>query len=230
MKVEFHCHTERSFDCDVAVEKRISQYAGLGFDRLYITDHDRCLPRKYRSNDTGSLAVLSGVEVSTYMGHVILLDCPVRPPVPSLWFLVLWAKIFRSQLYIPHPCRPGSGFFAKLQVRAPSVLYIAWFLGQVSFVEVWNPRDKVRASLPVAPEVFEAIKRVKFVTASDAHFDTDIHSSGSNIDGLEVDDIHVQEFLFKKIHITDDTSVSHYQAIRAAFYALGYCFLGYRPQ
>ena len=110
-KIEFHCHTSNSFDCKVSLEKRLKCYNELGFTHLAITDHDNVMSDdnlSIVSAYTGKLQVIPSIEVSTFVGHIILLNCKRKPWINSLLFLFLWSKIYHADIYVPHPCRKGT--------------------------------------------------------------------------------------------------------------------------
>jgi hypothetical protein len=228
MKTEFHCHTDRSFDCNVGFARRIERYRKLEFEFLFVTDHDRCPPRDWEGNFDG-LEIRSGVEVSTYLGHVILLDCRYAPPIGALWFLVVWAYIFKARLYLPHPCRYGTGFLRRCEQRTPPVRYVSWFLRRVEFIEVWNPRDRVGARVTLHHEWYRILEHRKFTVASDSHFDDDMYSPGCPNSGLATNDERVVSFFRERFALGGHKWFSIYHLFRAGLYALAYLF-GYRPK
>jgi hypothetical protein len=204
-KVEFHCHTSNSFDCRVELKNRLSAYYERGFTHLAITDHDRVLGAvdwqiiKSQAN----LIIIPAIEVSTHVGHVILLNCKFKPPINSLIFLAVWSKLFGCEIYIPHPCREGTGILVEYVKNKIPTQYIAWFLKKVKYIEVWNPRDRMGDKLIVDGEIFEILKSAMWTCASDSHFEDDIYNEGCKFAGLKEGDDRITRFFTQKIGVGD---------------------------
>jgi len=229
MKTEFHCHTNRSFDCDVSIEDRLKKYRSLGFEKLYITDHDKNPLRAWRALSDESFKICNGIELSTYYGHIIVLDSPYMPPLVPLWAIVLWSKISGAKIYIPHPCRPGTGFFNRCEERKPIVAYVNWFLTKVDFIEVWNPRDRDGNRVGIQQSWLEEAGKKTFTIASDSHFTDDIFEEGCVSSGLEFDSEYVKKFFEKKFEVVKMYKGSHFHLLRSGLFGIAYLF-GYRPQ
>ena len=136
MKVEFHCHTNRSHDCDDDVNVKIKVYKDLGFDKIYITDHDKVY------NIKKSSFCAHGIEVSSTLGHIVLLDCKNKPPLNTLWFIVLWAKVHKSKISIPHCNRQFTGLIERYNSKGFGTYYLNWFLKNANYIEHYNHRDR----------------------------------------------------------------------------------------
>ena len=229
MKTEFHCHTNRSFDCEIVIDDRIKKYKELGFDKLYITDHDRNTPRKWIKLSDNSLKICSGIEISTYYGHIIILDSPYVPPITALWAIVLWSKLSNAKIYIPHPCRLGTGFFKRCEERKPISKYIKWFLRNVDIIEVWNPRDTNKQRIEINENWLVETKNSIYAVASDSHFNNDILESGCDLNGISSDNKYDKNFFEEKFLISNKKNNSIYHFFRSGLYSLAYLF-GYRPQ
>lgn len=205
-KVEFHCHTANSFDCEVPLELRLKSYASLGFTHLAITDHDVVLSKKDRaliSTCGAHLKVIPAIEVSTHVGHVILLNCRHKPLFNSLLFLVCWAKLWNAELYVPHPCRKGTGLLVEYVKNKVPTWYIAWFLSYVKYVEAWNPRDTIKDKLKVDSKIWLQLKKTCWTVASDSHFENDIHIDGCPLEGLRENDPLILRFFSQKIDMAE---------------------------
>ena len=205
-KIEFHCHTSNSFDCEVPLEVRLQSYASLGFTHLAITDHDVVMNKKdYALISTCDirLEVIPAIEVSSHVGHIILLNCRRKPLFNSLIFLVYWAKILNSEIYIPHPCRKGTGLLVEYIKNKIPTWYIAWFLTHVKYIEVWNPRDTTKDKLEVDQRIWQLLEKARWTTASDSHFENDIHIEGCPPEGLPVSNPLLSRFFSQKIIMSD---------------------------
>ena len=203
-KVEFHCHTSNSFDCDVLLSERIKNYTALGFTHLVITDHDAVLNKQdlsLISSCDSFTQIIPGIEVSTHVGHIILLNCIKKPWVNSLFFLVLWSKLWGSQIYIPHPCRKGTGILIEYVNNKLPTWYIVWFLKYVKYVEVWNPRDTLKDKVKVDYSICQILEKKTWTIASDSHFTTDIHIEGCPFEGLQSNNPLVIHFFSQNIEL-----------------------------
>lgn len=207
IKVEFHCHTSNSFDCDVTLENRLTSYGDLGFTHLSITDHDAVLTQKdWRiiNQHRGDLKIIPAIEVSTHVGHVILLNCRIKPFFNSLFFLVVWSKLFGCDIYVPHPFRRGTGILVKYVEEGISTAYVYWFFKHVKYLEVWNPRDRTTHKVIVDKRIFDVLScGMLWTSASDSHFMDDIYINGCNLSGLDISEKHVQNFFQNKIEAGD---------------------------
>lgn len=203
-KVEFHCHTKKSFDCEVLLSERVKNYANLGFTHLVITDHDVVLNNQDLSLTTHydlSIQVIPGIEVSTHVGHIILINCTRKPWFNSLFFLVIWSKLWGSQIYIPHPFRKGTGLLVEYVRNMIPTCYIIWFLKHVKYVEVSNPRDSINGKVKVDYTICEILEKKCLTIASDSHFGYDIHEEGCPIEGLQSNNPLVIHFFTQNMEL-----------------------------
>lgn len=177
MKVEFHCHTNNSFDCFDELNDKIRIYKNHGFDKVYITDHDEIL-EIYNSN-----ICAQGIEISSTFGHIILLDCKKKPLLNTLWFLVLWAKIFDSKILIPHPNRKFTGLIERYNKKGFGFIYLNWFLQSVKYIEFYNHRDRDNFRVEIIEEkTYNLILKLNGIYSSDSHDLNDIYVNGTIID------------------------------------------------
>ena len=201
-KVEFHCHTSNSYDCDITLPERLQQYIHYGFTHIAITDHDSVITKEQKKIielESDNIKVIPGIEVTTHAGHVILLGCTHKPFINSLFFLVLISKLFSYRIYIPHPCRKGTGLLYQYVINKIPTWYIAWFFRYVSYVEVWNPRDTIKNLIEVDTNIFKSLENVVFTAASDSHYNNDIFVDGCPMKGLSRNNELVERFFSKKI-------------------------------
>jgi hypothetical protein len=196
-KIEYHCHTLNSFDCDISIGERLESYINRGFTHIVITDHDKNLSREQllfcKSNYPG-INVINGIEVSSSYGHIILINCSYRPLLNSLWFIVLWAKVFSCQILIPHPARKFTGLVDVYMRRGFSINYLNWFIDECRYFEVYNPRDTRRDKVDVNESVLRKIMMLKPVIGSDSHFLDDIYEKGNAINELDLESHLIENF------------------------------------
>jgi len=176
MKVEFHCHTNNSHDCSDDLNDKIRIYKNLGFDKIYITDHDEVF------NVNNSSFCAHGIEVSSTLGHIILLDCKKKPPLNTLWFLVLWAKVYNSKISIPHSNRQFTGLIERYNNKGFGRFYLNWFLQKSKYIEYYNHRDRNNLRVEIIEEkTFNIILNLEGIYTSDSHNLTDIYTNGTII-------------------------------------------------
>ncbi len=201
-KFEFHCHTNNSFDCEISLSSRLNRYDELGFTHLAITDHDTVLKKNDHAlilERSANLKVIPAIEVSTHAGHIILLNCKRKPWINSLFFLALWSKIFDSQIYVPHPCRKGTGLLIEYVKNRIPTWYVAWFLSHAKYVEVWNPRDAIKDKVKVDPTLVRLLEKKCWTVASDSHYEDDIYADGCPEEGLQSNNPLISRFFSQKI-------------------------------
>ena len=156
-------------------------YAEQGFDKVYVTDHNRAhsirgLPVNWEG----------GIEVSTAFGHIVLLGVYTRPILNTLWFLSLYQRLFPGcKIIVPHPFRFGTGLFREYKRKSLGGSYIIWFLNLVDGFEYYNYRDtssiyKKKAELPKLCKDILMCKDL-MICASDSHQLTDIYFKGTQI-------------------------------------------------
>ena len=209
-KYEFHCHTKNSFDCNISLRERIKSYASNGFTHLAITDHDEVLKEgdyKVIEEFNDKLQIIPAIEVSSLVGHIILLGCKKKPLFNSLAYLVLISKIYKYDIYLPHPTRSGTGFLKESKVVGLPHFYISWFVNFIKYIEVWNPRDKIRDPLEVNSDVYNKLHNKIFVIASDSHYTDDINMEGCTKDGISHKDLRVKNFFELKIKYSENKNI-----------------------
>ena len=177
MKVEFHCHTEASFDCKDLLAEKASKYAIFGFNKVYVTDHDEVLKKNEHK------IFSPGIEVSTTFGHIILLDIKYKPRLNTLWFVVLWSNLFGSEILIPHLNRKNTGLIERYNSRGLGLTYLNWFISKAKYVEHYNHREKDKLRVEsIHASTFELLLNIKGVYTSDSHSLSDIYTNGTVID------------------------------------------------
>jgi hypothetical protein len=182
----------------------LKRYAELGFSHLAITDHDAVLTKfDYAMISSGysPIQVIPAIEVSTFAGHIILLNCKRRPWINSLFFLVIWSKFFNLEIYIPHPCRKGTGLLEEYKNNKIPTWYIVWFLKFVRFMEVHNPRDLILKPVIVDRKILPFLENLRWTVASDSHHEHDTFVDGCSMDGLEDDNPYVEHFFTHQIEL-----------------------------
>ena len=177
MKVEFHCHTAASFDCNDALAEKALKYSNLGFHKVYVTDHDELLKNcEYSIFSTG-------IEISTTFGHIILLDLKYKPRLNTLWFLVLWSNLFGAKILIPHLNRKNTGLIERYNSRGIGLRYLNWFISKVKYIEHYNHREKDKwRTETIHTSTFELLLKAEGVYSSDSHSLLDIYTNGTVID------------------------------------------------
>lgn len=108
MRFDLHIHSNHSSDCSLAIDDILKQAVKKGLDGIAICDHNTVkgsLLAKKRAEELNlPLLVLSGIEVSTAEGHVIILG--IKENIPQNLTLQETIKIARERggvVIAPHP-------------------------------------------------------------------------------------------------------------------------------
>jgi hypothetical protein len=203
-KVEFHCHTSLSHDCEVDIADRLFFFEKHGFTHLAITDHDRVLPNAFLSSNfrkENKVLIIPGIEISTFAGHIILYNCNYKPLLNSLWFLVFWSYVFRCEISVPHPCRSGTGLFAVYSDRGFHEKYIYWFMKRVKYIEVFNSRDREDDFALISDKLFFQCKTKVLISGSDSHYQDDVNIDGCPLNGYSIKNKKAQDFFAHNLRI-----------------------------
>lgn len=195
-KVEYHSHTSASHDCNVSVFERVRRYAELGFTHLAITDHDKVVEKNIlkKINDQGVISIIPGIEVSTFVGHIILLNCRSKPLLNDPIYILLISRIKDMRISIPHPMRPGTGLFNQCNKKRIPFWYQEIILKSAEYVEVYNHRDKKIYQEEISENSLQIIRSKILIAASDTHTESDIYKLGCPLDGLTQDSELVNRF------------------------------------
>lgn len=110
MLIDLHCHTSPLSACSaLSADDLIRLAGGRGLDGVCLTEHDRA----WEADELASLrsragiAVFSGVELTTDMGHVLAFG------LPKDGYSAIAAEVFRAAeeagglLFLAHPARDG---------------------------------------------------------------------------------------------------------------------------
>lgn len=199
-RTEFHCHTNVSHDCEISVEDRVTIFGNLGFKIVYFTDHDAVHKKSElkRLANGKSIVLKGGIEVSTYFGHIILLDCYSKPLFNSLFYLVLISKIRGYRLLIPHPWKKYTGLFYQFNVTGFSYIYLYAFVHFCDYIEVYNYKENKVDLMELPPFVKQKIAELRKVCSSDSHALLDICGYYCSHKGLE-ENSHLVEFFESRI-------------------------------
>jgi hypothetical protein len=195
-KVEYHCHTSSSHDCKVTFLERVEEYSERGFTHIAITDHDRVLEPEYLRQITGpkAISIIPGIEVSTFLGHIILLNCNSKPLFNDPVYLLLISFIKGSVIYIPHPMRSGTGFIYQCNKKRIPFWYQELILKRAQYIEVYNHRDPKLSTQEISVKSLSILKQKRYTAASDAHSRTDIYNLGCPLEGLNSESCFVENF------------------------------------
>ena len=174
-KIETHCHSAYSFDCNVPVESVAQHSASKGIDFLVLNDHDRCgLTPEDRSLFTEKgIHVLSAIEFTTQEGiHIIGIHPAIKTleqeafhySIPEIMDSLTTLEAF---IILPHPCHE-TGLLGQRKVSLQSRDYA---LSRAHFIETDNYRYGPTKGIA---EIREKYPRLRLIIGSDAHSSTDI--------------------------------------------------------
>ena len=106
LQIDFHVHSEGSYDGHEPVELIIEHAADIGLDGVVITDHD-VLVESIRAAELAAdygLIGIPGVEVSTAHGHLLAIGVDEMPPRRAPYEeTVEWIRDHGGVAIVPHP-------------------------------------------------------------------------------------------------------------------------------
>jgi len=107
LKIDLHTHTDHSDS--LATLDEITRYAKRkGIDGVAVTDHMTCEALSSLCEEINGVLVVSGLEVETYEGHLLVLGVRSTPPRRmSLLQAVRWARRHGGVVIAAHPTVPG---------------------------------------------------------------------------------------------------------------------------
>lgn len=104
--VDFHVHSEESFDGHEPIELILEHAAAIGLDGVVVTDHDRIRASKRAAKLAPEYGLIGipGVEVSTRHGHLLAVGVEDRPkPGKPLSETVERTRDLGGIAIVPHP-------------------------------------------------------------------------------------------------------------------------------
>jgi predicted metal-dependent phosphoesterase TrpH len=140
-RVEYHVHTERSYDSDATAQAVLDRAVAAGVHVLCVTDHDTlegALALRERAD--GRVDVVIGCEITARDGsHLVGLG--LREAIGRRHVLEVLYEIRRQGgwVILPHPFRRGTGVFRNELRRSPE--FVVEVLSGVDAVECFNARD-----------------------------------------------------------------------------------------
>lgn len=82
-KIDFHVHTNKSFDGISSLEKLASHARSKGLNGIAVTDHNLC--SEIPNLNTSNFLVIPGCEISTQLGHITALFIEKDIKVSERW-------------------------------------------------------------------------------------------------------------------------------------------------
>jgi len=106
LQLDFHVHSEGSYDGHEPVDLILEHAADIGLDGVVITDHD-VIHESKRAADLAAdygLIGIPGVEVSTAHGHLLAIGVDAMPPRRASYDeTVAWIRDRGGVAIVPHP-------------------------------------------------------------------------------------------------------------------------------
>ena len=122
MRIDLHCHTKGYSSCSsLGAEELIERARAAGLDGVCLTEHDRLWPETEieRLRARTGFGVLRGMEVTTELGHVLVVG--LLAPPGGMFFAATLVEAVRAAgglAALAHPARPGQPRVAQEQVAA----------------------------------------------------------------------------------------------------------------
>jgi len=176
--MDFHCHTNASFDSLVDPHKVVRAARARGITHLAITDHDRIdAAQRAREEALPGITVIVGEEVRTAGGDLICLFLEEAiPPGLSPAETIARARAQGGLVGIPHPFDRHRGSLGKAEdeIRA--------LAGLVDWVEAFNARVVFRDGNERAAELARTAG-IPGVAVSDAHSLLEVGVAATRLEG-----------------------------------------------
>ncbi len=122
MLIDLHCHTSAYSACSsIAPQTLIEAAERAGLDAVCLTEHDRLWPREELTQLAAEcgIVVLRGMEVTTELGHILVIGLDAVPNGSFLSANLLAAVREADALAVlAHPARAGQPVLAAAQVAA----------------------------------------------------------------------------------------------------------------
>ncbi len=186
MLVDLHCHTTRSQDSRLEPEEAIRVARDRGVDAICFTEHDYLWPVDEVRRLSGELGlpVLTGVEVSTEVGHVLAYGLPsFSLELRSFPLLVKYARVHRAALVLAHPFRRHFRFEVP---AVPSVSDVADGLRHRGLSDVTALESANGATRPVENDLASRVAQrlgLPTTAGSDAHAADRLGRWATDVDG-----------------------------------------------
>ena len=162
MLIDLHTHTINSFDGFSSQDELISACKKKGIGSLAITEHAIYCSLDPEVFTQNGIILIPGIEFTDDHGaHIIGLFVDNSMPISlSRFDIVSHIKKQSGIVIIPHPFKPGSGYFSFYNKDA--------LLSQVDFIELinggWNSKPFMDNILDIANEY-----SIKLISSSDSH-------------------------------------------------------------
>lgn len=172
IQVDLHLHTKFSGDATISPKFVVdSLYAHPRIKGVAVTDHDslegyfqmRKLAEAYKD-----LVIVPGIEVTTTLGHLIVLGVEEKPAYCApLEVVIDFAKERQGIVVIPHPYRVGG--IGEAAEKTPA-----------DAVETFNPHAEVQENKMA--EILAKMKNLPGVAGSDAHSHDELWTACTEVD------------------------------------------------
>ena len=158
--IDFHVHSEDSYDGHEPVELILEHAADIGLDGVVITDHDE-IDESLRATELApeyGLVGIPGVEISTAQGHLLAVGVEERPePGQSFMETVDMVRALGGVAIVPHPFQRSRHGVRKRYIRDADAIET---YNSMLFTGYRNRRARTFARRRGYPEI----------GASDAHY------------------------------------------------------------
>jgi hypothetical protein len=141
IRVDYHFHTDASYDARVSPEAALEQAERAGLRVLCVTDHDTIDGAvRLHAIQRPSVQIVVGCEFTTGDGsHIIGLNLTDMVEEKGTFALLEKIRLQGGLVLLPHPFRRGSGIFRNEVGRPPE--FVERVLTLADMVECFNGRD-----------------------------------------------------------------------------------------
>jgi len=123
-RVDLHCHSVHSGDCNISVSRLVDIAVGRGMDGMALTDHNTVAGHRELESLEGNcepgFLLIPGCEVSSVDGHILALGVAEAPPRGRSLEETLGTIVDMGGVpVLAHPFRQGNGVTEETIRRAP---------------------------------------------------------------------------------------------------------------
>lgn len=147
-KIDFHVHTDASFDSPSKIANLLQYAKRRGLDAIVITDHDSIegYQRAKLVRKASDVEIIPAIEYTLPYGeyglHLIALYLEEYIPFEDIHSFMKNIKAKNAKIIIPHPYRNGTGLMRHYESKYVSRKELDEVLESATFVEIVNTKDR----------------------------------------------------------------------------------------
>lgn len=162
LKADFHCHTQYSMDCEMALEDIIARCENTGINCLNVCDHGT-IEGALKMQEIAPFNVIASEEILTDHGEIMgmFLEETIPSGELSIEQVIYRIKEQGGLVCLPHPFDPFRGLTISTEQFEELASY-------VDLVEIFNARSPINSTADKAIE-YAHRHNIPGTVGSDAH-------------------------------------------------------------